>query len=187
MQTFPTSGSMNIAGGDNTVVNVPGNFFRILQASGALSVSFDDDGQAAFVEPGLAIYRDKPFTSLRLTNEGAAAVTGIMAAIGFGRYDDNRLQYSGGIVIEIGSSISSAAVSVGTDAIQLVAAMAGRKSLVVQNLGASDIYVGGTGVTTASGIKVAGSGGSLSIDKTAGAVWAISANAGQDVRVMVEA
>lgn len=187
MQTFPTSGALTIAPGDNLVVDVPGNFFRVLQASGSLVVAFDDDGQAAFVEPGLAIYRDKAFSRLRLTNTSAVAVGNVMVAVGFGRYDDNRLQYSGGIVIELGAALTSSAVSVGTAAVQIATALSARKSLIIQNLGASDIFVGGAGVTTATGIKVAGSGGSLALDKQTGAVYAISASAGQDVRVMVEA
>lgn len=185
MQTFPTSGSLTIAAGDNLVVNVPGNFFRVLQASGSLSVSFDDDGQAAFVEPGLAIYRDKPFVSLRLTNDGAAAISGVMVAIGFGRYDDNRLQYGGGVAIRGGGSgFTDAVVSVGGTATLILAANTSRSSGVIRS-GGADLWLGPDASVTATGPATIPAGGALTIGHVA-AVYAIRSGGAADAGVYAE-
>ena len=78
-----------------------------------------------------------------------------------------------------------AAVTVGLVAGQIAAADVDRAGLIIQNLGAADVYVGGSAVTTASGIKIA-SGGVLTLE-TGAAVYAVSGSAGQDVRVLQEA
>lgn len=77
-------------------------------------------------------------------------------------------------------------VSVGVAATLIVAASGTRQSLILQNLGAADVYIGGSAVTTANGLKLA-SGASLTIDGTTAAVYGISGTAGQDVRYLQEA
>lgn len=86
----------------------------------------------------------------------------------------------------IGTTISAAAVSVTNAATLIAAADATRQSVIVQNLGAADIYLGGSGVTAAAGLKVA-SGAALAIDKTTAALYGITSAGTADVRVLSEA
>lgn len=55
----------------------------------------------------------------------------------------------------IGSNLNHGEVSIGTAAAQIIAGRTTRKSLLVRNIHATQIlYVGGSGVTTANGMKV---------------------------------
>lgn len=81
-------------------------------------------------------------------------------------------------------SVSSAAVTVGTSAVVLGTAIAGRTRVMVQNNGDKPIFVGPTGVTTSSGLEVS-KGGTLALELgEAVDLYGISTNAGQDVRVL---
>jgi hypothetical protein len=81
-------------------------------------------------------------------------------------------------------TVKSTTQSIGTTAAQLAAtALSGRKYMIVQNKGAKPIYIGASGVTTSAGTEVA-PGGSLEVKVSdTCAIYAISAAAGQDVRV----
>lgn len=79
----------------------------------------------------------------------------------------------------------SAAVSVTDSEVALSGSpLAGRRRMIVENLGATPIFVGPTGVSAASGLRVA-AGGSLSLDVGQNvALFAIGATAtARDVRV----
>lgn len=83
-------------------------------------------------------------------------------------------------------SIATQTATVGTSAVELASTpLSNRKNIIIQNLGASDIYVGeDNSVTTSSGLLVSKKSNlefkcSASCD-----VWAISANAGNDVRIL---
>lgn len=78
--------------------------------------------------------------------------------------------------------VNHGAVTVGTSAV-VIAAADDRESILIQNLGAADIYIGGSAVTTANGIKVVASGGTLTLDSCA-AIYGISGSAGNDVRFL---
>jgi len=86
---------------------------------------------------------------------------------------------------ELASNVGNASVTVGTSAVLLASAASTRKSLTIQNLGASEIYIGGSGVTTANGLKVA-SGQPWTTTTATGAYYAIGAAAGLDVRLLEE-
>ena len=76
------------------------------------------------------------------------------------------------------------AYSVGTSAVAIGSNPAGRKWIVVYNNGSAAIYVGGSGVTTSSGVPVP-AGGSASFPVGPGiSLYAISTAASQDVRTM---
>jgi hypothetical protein len=90
------------------------------------------------------------------------------------------------VVASGGTSLTNAAVTVGTAEVLLAAADPTRQSVTIQNLGAADVYVGATGLTTATGVKLA-SGGAITLDKQTAAIYGISGSAGQDVRVLTEA
>ena len=78
----------------------------------------------------------------------------------------------------------TAAYSVGTSATAIGSNPAGRKWILVYNNGSDTIYVGGSGVTTSSGVPVP-AGGPASFPYGANIqLYAISATAGQDVRTM---
>lgn len=93
------------------------------------------------------------------------------------------------VTSSVGTTVTATAVAVDTTAggVQIAAASSTRQSIVIQNLGAVDVYVGGQGVTSASGLQVPKQGGSLVIDKTTAAIYAIAASGSADVRVLVEA
>lgn len=92
----------------------------------------------------------------------------------------NRLWVNAGANV----SISSSAASVTTTSALLVASTAGRRRIMVQNAGTKPIYVGASGVTTASGIKL-NSGGSYEFELgPALALHAVADSGTQDVRVM---
>jgi len=82
-------------------------------------------------------------------------------------------------------TLSAAAVTVGTSAAVVSAASATRQSVLIQNLGSVDIFVGPSGVTTSNGLKVA-AGETLTLDDNVAAIYAISGTAGQNVRVLTE-
>jgi hypothetical protein len=83
------------------------------------------------------------------------------------------------------TSLVAAAAVVGISAAALLASpLASRKRLVIQNLGNKAIFIGGAGVTVASGLRIA-SNATYEMDLGAGVVLqAISTAAAQDVRVM---
>lgn len=92
------------------------------------------------------------------------------------------------VFINDSPNISVASAAVAVDNVAEVAlptsALAGRRRMMIQNLGANDIYVGPTGLTTASGMRVAkGSTLALEIGQNV-SLYAISGNASaSDVRV----
>lgn len=90
------------------------------------------------------------------------------------------------VTSSIGTSIATAAVSVGTSATLLSAADSLRQAVTIQNNDASaDLYVGGSGVTTATGIKVP-AGGSITLDKTTAAIYGRVSSGTVDARVLEE-
>lgn len=82
-------------------------------------------------------------------------------------------------------SMTAASVSVGLTEVALPAsALAGRTRIMIQNKGDKSIYLGPTGVTTASGIEVS-KGGTFTMELgQAIALFGISSAAAQDVRVV---
>lgn len=85
----------------------------------------------------------------------------------------------------IATTFAHGAVTVGTAAVLIRAANSNRQSLIVQNLGTVDIFVGGVGVTTGNGLRVQ-AGQASTLDKSTAAVYGISGTAGQDVRYFEE-
>lgn len=80
----------------------------------------------------------------------------------------------------------SSGLNVPASAVQLTGPttrMRGRRKLIVQNLGAGALYIGGSNVTTANGVQVA-SGSMITLDVLDfGDIWAVS-SANSDVRVL---
>lgn len=86
-------------------------------------------------------------------------------------------------VVTIGASGAKtvAAATCDTTADQLVAANADRKSVMIQNVGTIDIYLGLSGVTTSTGILLA-AGAVLEDDKSVDAWYGITASGTGAVR-----
>src|SRR3972149_5918892 len=86
------------------------------------------------------------------------------------------------IIGEVG--LDTTAVTVGTSAVALPAStLTDRKTIFLQNNSNTTIYLGGSAVTTADGIKVL-KGDSFSIDIGSVVLYAIAGSAGNEVRVM---
>jgi len=87
-------------------------------------------------------------------------------------------------VKEVGSSNwATTQVSVTNAATQLVAARAGRQGVVVTNLGTTPVYLGGSGVTTATGAFLPGVAGASKTIPAATAVYGIVGTGTQNVSV----
>lgn len=84
-----------------------------------------------------------------------------------------------------GSQIADSAASIGGTAAVVVQGRATRKSLIVQNLHATQLlYVGGATVATSTGLQVAAAGGIRQIDNFTGVLYGIASGASTDVRVI---
>ena len=101
--------------------------------------------------------------------------------------DSGQLKVAGDINVTEDSydTIATQTATVGTSAVELASTpLSGRKNVIIQNLGSSDIYVGeDNAVTTSSGLLVSKKSNlefkcSASCD-----IWAISAAAGNDIRI----
>ena len=85
--------------------------------------------------------------------------------------------------VALASTIANAAVTVTTDATLLIAARTNRKALIIQNNSAGDIYIGGSGITTSTGLKLA-AGATFSDYVTSAAWYGIVASSTANVRVI---
>lgn len=91
-------------------------------------------------------------------------------------------------VIERGATIAStsASVTTTTGAIASLPSATGRRSIIITNLGTSNVFIGASGVGVNQGIRIE-PGGSLTIDKSPNAeVHAISASGTQTVAIFTE-
>lgn len=176
-----------IAAGQEVTVYVTGDFFRVLNASAAFSVAFDD---TAFfeVQAGLAfkLTDGEGFQSVRMRNSSGAAVT-VVIALGSGWIEDSRLVFQGDLTTlpASGNGLASAAdISVAATTTALIAAAnADRTEVIVQNLGGAEMRIGDSAVTAGRGVKLDG-GGTLTLT-TSAAVYAYNASAGAvDVSVL---
>lgn len=85
-----------------------------------------------------------------------------------------------------GAGIASGAVTVAATATLVKAANTTRQRLTVQNRSSDDIYIGPSGVTTATGLYL-GPGEAFTVQGSTAAVYAIGAVGSQDVRYLEEA
>lgn len=89
------------------------------------------------------------------------------------------------IVNETNNSIKNSAFSATTTAALLTPTpLTNRKSLIVQNLGNKEIYIGDSGVTSSNGVKIsAGANAELKFDSSV-ALYARTASGTADVRIL---
>jgi hypothetical protein len=118
---------------------------------------------------------------------GSRAVSGVLSAATNGNKVNVISDLYRRIMVNVAPRIGSlaTALTVGTTAVALPSsALAGRMRVVIQNLSNSDIYIGGSGVTTSSGVRV-GKGATYSEDIGQDCVlYAIAGTSGNDVRVL---
>lgn len=155
-----------------------GTDFLAVNADGSINVNLTDDG--------IADDAADSGNPLKVGSRGYDASSALTALSASGDRADLLSDLYRRVFVNSASNIgqAQAAVTVGTTAVQLTASpLAGRTGLIIQNNGNKSIFVGDSGVTTSDGLEV-GKGGSLHLE--AGEVidlYAISTNAGQDVRI----
>lgn len=81
------------------------------------------------------------------------------------------------------STLATAQVSVAATATVIAAARTGRSQVTVTNLGTTDVFLGGSGVTTTTGILLTGTKGASVTLTFAGALYGIVATGTQSVSV----
>lgn len=82
------------------------------------------------------------------------------------------------------TQIATGQISVATTATQIVAARAGRASVIIVNHGTVDVFLGPSGVTTADGLLLRGAIGTAAAIDSGAAVFGIVAAATQPVSFM---
>jgi hypothetical protein len=84
----------------------------------------------------------------------------------------------------LNTNFATAQVTVAATATLIVAARAGRDTVIIENAGTTAVYIGGSGVTTATGMLLPGVlGASIAIETTA-AVYGITASGTQAVTII---
>lgn len=161
---------------------VVGDTVNIISSTGAVEVFTKESGWN-YLESGESFtLRRGQFDEITI-KDASGASNSVKYIAGF--VINKSASLTGEVEIIQGSIITQSAVTVGTSEIELIAATAAAKFLIIQNLGAADIYIGGSGVTTGTGIKIKPDA-SLVIDHAAAAQWkAISGAAGNSVRVVL--
>jgi hypothetical protein len=174
--------TLSLAAGSASEIGVIGHAFLVLDASGSLEVETDNN-MVSSLEAGQGWKSTEEFKSIFITSPTTQV---IKVAAGFGEFVDNRLVVSGGLNAKLKSSDTATfgSATVGVTAAVLRASNSNRKSCLVQNLGASAIYIGASSVTTANGIEI--KPGQSATFYTGAALYAIGATAGLDVRYLDE-
>lgn len=78
-------------------------------------------------------------------------------------------------------NIATAQVSVGATATLIAALRSGRRSITIEQLGTTAVYIGGASVTTSNGILLPGTAGSSVTLNTTAAIFGITASGSQSV------
>lgn len=166
---------------------VAGAYFKIISATGAVTVEFDSGVMRGLIAgQGL---QETPFSSLMFTDESGAANT-LSVIVGDRNFVDSRV--TGSVTFSpLAADFTNAAATVTNASGQLLAANATRQYLLIQNNDAAGyVYVrldGGV-ATAATGIRLAPNGGSLELQTMvpAGAITAIGSIANNPNVLIVE-
>lgn len=81
-------------------------------------------------------------------------------------------------------SVATGQVSIGATATLIAAARPGRSSVTIVNGGTTDVFIGGSGVTTTTGMLLSGTKGQLITIPTSGAVYGVVATGTESVSEM---
>ena len=181
--------SYTLAAGEARRVSVRGRHVRGTAGDAPYNLRIGRDGAPTKFQTGIAFGGPGEFSELEIINDLAGASQTIEILVSDGVTDDNRLvgqiDITGGIRLAGNRTVDHGAVTVGTSAALVRAANDARNSILIQNLGADDIYIGDSGVTTANGLLVGKNGGTISFTAQT-AIYGRSASAGNDVRYLEE-
>ena len=125
-----------LGAGEERLLEVAGDFYHILEATDTVYISLDDD---EFNKRGKGLGENGPFYRIRVKSDVAQ---GIRIVAGFGQLNDTRDNVSVTVSATVTPSNNTLAipditVPAGTT-VQLVAARAGRKSLMLKSLFTND-------------------------------------------------
>jgi hypothetical protein len=176
----------NLAVSERWTVNEAGGYFRLLSTTGPVKVEFYQGGsmQNAIENVQGGLWRKAEFDRVVIVNQhtdlNTVEILCDMEEVG---YDRMRVDIAS--ALNIGNAISDLApVTVGVAATVLVDANPVRRALRFFNAGTDDVYLGGSGVTTANGaVKLAPNGTYFEDNAAAGGWYGISGTAGQSVRI----
>ncbi len=112
------------------------------------------------------------FTGAVTVTSGSVGITGTVASTQSGTWNTGTVSPD---------NVATAQVSVTTSATLIAAARAGRRSITVEQLGTTAVYLGATGVTTATGVLLPGTVGSSVTLNFTGALYGIVATGTQTV------
>lgn len=164
---------------DNVVVPGTGATLAFDEIGGVLyartKVSVGADGAAA----DLAFGRGAAAASLPvvLSNEDSANLAALVAGLSA----TQPVSLASAISVAAPDNIATAQVSVAATATLIAAARAGRRSITVEQLGTTAVYLGAAGVTTGIGVLLAATVGSSVTFNTTAAIYGITASGSQTV------
>lgn len=168
-----------------------GTYFRLVECPSPVDIKFfkasTEVATATQMDTGFYLKPAGGFDRIDISSAAAQEIK-IMVIDGDGGYDHFNVDITSALAslrIEQADTISDlASVAVGVAATALVAADATRKALRFTNAGASDIYIGGAGVTVASGAVKIGPGQTWIEDQAAPAAWyGVSSAAAQTLKI----
>jgi hypothetical protein len=149
--------------------------------TGTISTTLTDFSKA---EDAAHVSGDKGIMALAVRNDAGTALAGTD-----GDYIPLSTDSTGNLRVAASfsapnSAIASVAVTVGTTEVALPgSALSGRDEVTIQNLGSQSIFIGPTGVTTASGLEISKKSNMTIQLGPSVSVFGISGTAGQNVRV----
>lgn len=153
-----------------------GTDFLAVNADGSINVNLTDDGIADDAPDS-----GNPF------KVGGVAYASALAAVSAGDRVNMAMDLYRRQRVFMGAQVgilTPAVVAVGATAVALPASpLAGRQKIVVQNTSNNDIFVGDSGVTTSTGIRIA-KGATLELDIGEIVLYGIAGSAGNNVRVL---
>lgn len=173
---------LKLVAGESSFLSIAGDFVGVLSATDDFNCELLGSDTNTDLFAGLSIKPEKPYHGMMLESKTSQT---IRLVCGFGSMQDSRLVLAGSdlsVDLQGSNTISHGVVSV-ADVATLIVSSLDRKSVLIQALD-NDIYVGGSGVTVANGLKVS-MGNSLEI-KTKAAVYGVCSSGTCDVRYLSE-
>jgi len=155
MRDYPLS----IAPGDSFRLNVSGSFIRVKSSSAELIYSHNSNRLA--LSQGDKVRFPDSFGSIEILNENAGTVTAVLTV---GTGDADASSVIGEVNISRGANIVNSTVNVALTKTLLVASNTSRRSVIIQNLDASQtVAIGASANVETDGLEI-GAGGSLTLD-----------------------
>jgi len=187
------SGTLSQALGAGQVwqLQTGGDYFRLISAPSSVNVDFYRGGakvsQAVGMDTGFYCQPEGGFDRVDITSPVAQTVK-IMILDGDGGYDHFNVDLTSSLanlaIAQAATVSDSAPVVVGVAATALVAANSARKGLRFTNAGTVPVYLGGVGVTVASGAIKIEAGQTWLENEAAPAAWyGIAGTAAQSIKI----